>query len=112
MERGIEVSAESAKSGKQKTQVEAKVDGDIITKRLSRFLLKEFVTTDENVTMLISNEIVRKEWQTLRMSLDQLRNVASIKLVIGENMGIAWWLKPYSLKVGKVTFYQWLPLSP
>jgi len=27
LERGIEVSAESAKSGKQKTQVEAKVDG-------------------------------------------------------------------------------------
>ena len=93
-------------------KVEAKVDGDIITKRLSRFLIKEYVATDENVTMLISNEIVRKEWQTLRMSLDQLRNVASIKLVIGENMGIAWWLKPYSLKVGKVTFYQWLPLSP
>lgn len=91
-------------------EIKFKVDGDFFTKRLSRYFVKIFVKiVGSEYKTPLADPLAKKDWQKEWVSLQQLENINSLKIELGNNQGLVWWLHPYNFEIESITFYAWKP---
>lgn len=88
--------------------IEFKVDGDFITKRLMRYwpIISAELAVDDDLGAK-SQTIATKDWQTVRISLLNKREIHSVTISLDDSKGLIWWTHPYLLRVKDVTLYEW-----
>lgn len=92
-------------------EIEFKVDGDIFTKHLSKYFAEftaAFETGDGLLAHSTGSAIVTKDFQKVRISLPEKKQVKKLSLNISESKGLLWWIHPYSINIQKITFYEWI----
>ncbi len=89
--------------------IEFKLDGNILARHLTRYYLYFYALSEESS----SNEIyatrilARRIWQTAKIEFNEPQKVSGLKIEIGEDTGLIWWLKPQNLSIKKVSFYEY-----
>lgn len=86
--------------------VEFKLDGDLWTKHLSRYFVNLHILNKGGKKLGETRVLARKAWQTEKIYFNQPKEVKMLKIEIGDNTGLIWWLNPYNLEIKKVTFYE------
>ncbi len=91
-------------------KIKFKVDGDFITKRLSRYFVNIYVdVVGSEYTIPLTSPLAEKDWQAEWVSLQELNTINGMKVELGDNRGLIWWMQPYNLAIESVTFYGWKP---
>lgn len=89
-------------------EIKFKLDGDVLTKRLSRYFVNFYVKKVGAVYGLpVASPLARKEWQKEWISMIQIENIEAIKIELGQSRGIAWWMHPHSFQIESINFYNW-----
>lgn len=91
--------------------VELKLDGDFLTKHLTRYFLNFYALTASNgkkeSRTIKTRYLARKTWQTAKIEFDQPEEIKTLKIEIGDNTGLVWWLNPHTLAIRKISFYEY-----
>lgn len=83
--------------------IEFRLDGNILTKHLTRYLLNfTVVIEDDLIKPYVTIDLATKEWQVVKVPLNKVESVKMIKIEIGDNTGLAWWLNPSVLQIRKI----------
>lgn len=83
--------------------IEFKLDGNLLTKHFTRYFLNFYATIDGEEEPRQTKDLAIKEWQGKKLLFNKPEKINTIKLEIGENTGLIWWLNPSSLEVKKVS---------
>lgn len=86
--------------------VEFKIDGDFLTKHLSRYFVDIYALDEKREKVGETRTLARKTWQTDKVYFNQPEMVKAIKIEMGENGGLIWWMHPYNLAIRKISFYE------
>lgn len=86
--------------------VEFKMDGDFLTKHLLRYFVDIYALDEGGEKLGEARVLARKTWQTDKIYLNQPGKIKMLKIEIGENMGLIWWLNPFNLEIRKISLYE------
>ncbi len=86
--------------------MEFKLDGDLITKRLSRYFINLQAFNENEERLGEASVLAKKAWQTDKIHFNQSGWVKKVRFEIVRNTGLVWWFSPYSLKIGRINFYR------
>jgi len=86
--------------------IKLKLDGDLITKRLSRYFVNLQAFNENKEKLGVASVLAKKDWQIDKIYFNQPGQVKTLKIEIAKNTGLAWWLNPYSFKIGRIDFYR------
>ncbi|KKS94731.1 MAG: hypothetical protein UW68_C0002G0025 [Candidatus Collierbacteria bacterium GW2011_GWB1_44_6] len=88
--------------------VKLNLKGSLLAKHLSRFYLTLTVISKEKdgqtYLTTTTNILARRQTQAVNIGLGSPKEVVLIKLDIGPNIGLAWWLIPHELQVEEIIF--------
>jgi len=85
--------------------IKFKLDGDLLTKHFSRFVVVLNVSDEKGVLLGQSRMIATKSWQIEKVYLPDTRKIKKIDLDIESNNGLVWWLNPYRINIAEVHLY-------
>lgn len=87
--------------------MELKLDGDFLTKHLTRYFFNFYVSENEEIEGLapVVQGIATKDWQTIKIFFSKPNQIKSVKAEIGKNTGLLWLMNPNRLEIKKLTFY-------
>jgi hypothetical protein len=85
--------------------INLKLDGDFLTKHLSRYFIQVRTFVQGRKTPLRTRQLAHKDWQTIKVFLTSKAEIEKVMIKIEENHGFAWWLHPHSLAIKSLSFY-------
>lgn len=85
---------------------EFKLDGDFLTKHLSKYFVILYAFGEGGEELGKTRVLARKIWQTDKVYFTQPRKIKTVKIEMGDNTGLIWWLNPYNLEVKEISFYK------
>jgi len=85
--------------------VDLKLDGNLFTKHLTRYFLNLYVQTSATEEPILTRSVAHKNWQTVEINLGVTKEIREIKIEVGENTGLIWWLNPHFLEIKNIIFY-------
>lgn len=88
-------------------QISFKVDGDLLTKRFSRYIASLSAISPTGDVIKSVNILVNKDLQTERLQLDTRDEVKTVRLEFIKNNGFIPWLHPRTITIEELSFYQW-----
>jgi hypothetical protein len=86
--------------------IEFKLDGNFLTKHLSRYFVNLYALDEEGRGLGKTKVLARKIWQIDKIYFNQPKKIKTLKIEIGENTGLIWWLNPYNLTIKEISFYE------
>lgn len=87
--------------------IELKLDGDLLTKHLTRYILNFYILTgNDSQSPYVTKTLATKEWQTVKIPFSGTKEIKILKIEVGLNNGLIWWLNPSTLEVRKVTVFE------
>ncbi len=85
--------------------VELKLDGNPLTKHLTRYFLNLSVIVSGMEEPYFTKSIAHKDWQTIEINWGKPEEIKEIKVEVRENTGLIWWLNPDYLEIKEIIFY-------
>lgn len=87
--------------------IELKLDGNLLTKHLTRYVLNFYIqTTDASAPSYATKTLATKDWQTVKIPFGGSREIKILKIEVGSNNGLIWWLNPDTLEIRNVTAFK------
>ncbi len=88
-------------------KIEFEINDGLATKHLTRYLLNFTVNVEDNsIAPYTSIDLATKERQVTKINFNKLERVETIKMEIGNNTGLIWWLNPGALAVKRISFFK------
>jgi hypothetical protein len=86
--------------------VKLKLDDSLLTRHFSRYFLNSSVTVVGEEKPRLASELATKDWQTIKIPFVKAEKISSVKIEIGKNSGLMWWLNPNQIDIKSVEFFK------